>query len=438
MTITKQEFARRRATLMGMMEKNSIAILPAAKEKSRSRDVDYPYRQNSDLYYLSGFTEPDSVLVLVPGREQGESVLFCRERDKEREIWEGSRSGPEGACADYGADDAFPIGDIDEILPGLLEGRERVYYTMGKEADFDLRLMGWVNQIRSKVRAGATPPGEFLDLDHFLHDMRLYKSAAELRLMEEAGQISAAAHVRAMKICKPAMAEYALEAEIAFACAGKGGRHQAYNAIVGGGKNACVLHYTDNTEKLRDGDLVLIDAGCEYQYYASDITRTFPVNGKYSAEQKAVYEIVLAAQTAAIESIKAGVTWNVPHDISVKVITQGLIELGLLSGDVSARVEDGAYREFYMHRIGHWLGMDVHDVGDYKVGGEWRVLEPGMVMTVEPGIYIAPDNEAVAKKWRGIGVRIEDDVVVTKAGCRILTNDAPRSVEEIEALMAAG
>lgn len=436
MSISKQEFARRRQTLMGMMEPNSIAILPAADEKIRSRDTHYSYRPASDFYYLSGFPEPEAVLVLVPEREHGEFILFCRERDREKEIWDGYRAGPEGACKDFGADDAFPVSDMDEILPGLLEGRERVYYAMGRDAEFDRKVMSWINSIRAKVRSGATPPGEFLDLDHFLHDMRLYKSAAELRIMETAGEISAQAHIKAMQACKPGKYEYELEAEIAYHCAKQGARFQAYNPIVGGGKNGCILHYIENNEKLKDGDLVLIDAGCEYQYYASDITRTFPVSGKFSAEQRAVYDIVLAAQEAAIEKVVTGNHWNDPHDASVRVITEGLVELGLLKGEVDTLIEEQAYRDYYMHRIGHWLGMDVHDVGDYKVGGEWRVLEPGMVMTVEPGIYISPDNDNVPKKWRGIGIRIEDDVVVTKEGNRVLTVSVPKKPEEIEKLMA--
>lgn len=436
MSISKQEFARRRQTLMGMMEPNSIAILPTADEKIRSRDTHYSYRPGSDFYYLSGFPEPEAVIVLVPEREHGEFVLFCRERDREKEIWDGYRAGPEGACKDYGADDAFPISDMDEILPGLLEGRERVYYAMGRDTEFDRKVMSWINRIRAQVRSGATPPGEFLDLDHFLHDMRLYKSAAELRIMENAGEISAQAHIKAMKLCKPGLFEYELEAEITYHCAKEGARFQAYNSIVGGGKNGCILHYIENNEKLKDGDLVLIDAGCEYQYYASDITRTFPVNGKFSAEQRAIYDIVLAAQLAAIDVVKPGNHWNDPHDASVRVITQGLVDLGLLKGEVDLLIAEQAYREYYMHRIGHWIGMDVHDVGDYKVGGEWRVLEPGMVMTVEPGIYISPDNENVPKKWRGIGIRIEDDVVVTKEGNRILTSSVPKKPEDIEKLMA--
>ncbi|WNO08837.1 Xaa-Pro aminopeptidase [Teredinibacter sp. KSP-S5-2] len=436
MTIGKQEFSRRRKALMEMMEPNSIAILPSGRERTRSRDTDYFFRQDSDFYYLTGFTEPDAVLVLIPEREHGEFVLFCRDRDPEKEIWDGYRAGPEGAIVKYGADDAFPIDDIDEILSGLIEGRQRLYYAMGRDADFDKHVMDWVNRIRAKVRSGATPPGEFLDLDHILHDMRLYKSAAEIRLMEEAGRISAEAHIRAMRACKPGVYEYQLEAEIRHECAMQGAREQAYNPIVGGGKNACILHYVENTDKLKNGDLVLIDAGGEYQGYAADITRTFPVNGVFSKEQADIYRVVLRAQAAAMEKIVPGNHWNEPHDASVAAITQGLIDLGLLQGDLGDNIERETFKTFYMHRIGHWLGLDVHDVGDYKVGDEWRVLEPGMVMTVEPGIYISPDNEHVAKKWRGIGIRIEDDVLITKDGYRVLTDNAPRTIEEIEALMA--
>ncbi|GAB3112883.1 Xaa-Pro aminopeptidase [Aestuariicella hydrocarbonica] len=438
MSITKQEFARRRNKLMSMMEPNSIVILPAAQEKVRSRDTEYNFRQDSDFYYLTGFTEPESVLVLIPGREHGEFVLFCRERDREKETWNGYRAGPEGACDRFGADDAFPIDDIDDILPGLIEGRERVYYAMGKDADFDHQVMVWVNAIRAQVRTGAIPPGEFLDLDHFLHDMRLYKSAAEVRVMRRAGEISANAHARAMRLCKPGMYEYQLEAEIQHEFAFHGARFPAYNTIVGGGKNGCILHYVENSDELKDGDLVLIDAGCELDYYAADITRTFPVNGTFNAEQRALYELTLKAQEAAIAVIKPGHHWNDPHEASVQVITEGLVELGLLIGDVAELIEQEAYKEFYMHRIGHWLGIDVHDVGDYRVGGEWRVLEPGMCMTVEPGIYVAADNAGVDAKWRGIGIRIEDDVLITKEGCEVLTSAVPKTIDDIEALMAAG
>jgi Xaa-Pro aminopeptidase len=435
MRITKQEFARRRKALMALMEPNSIAIVPAAPERTRSRDTEHHYRQDSDLYYLSGFPEPQAVLVLIPGRDHGEYVLFVRERNREREIWDGYRAGPEGACKEYEADDAFPIDDIDDILPGLIEGRERVYYAMGKDSEFDKQVMDWVNTIRAKVRSGATPPGEFLDLSHFLNELRLFKSAAELRVMKEAGEISARAHVRAMKLAKPGVMEYQLEAEILHEFQMSGARFAAYNTIVGGGKNGCILHYIENSAPLKNGDLVLIDAGCELENYAADITRTFPVNGKFSPEQKALYEICLKAQLEAIAVAKPGNHWNDPHETTVRVITQGLVDVGLLDGNVDELIKAEAYKEFYMHRAGHWLGMDVHDVGDYKVGGEWRLLEPGMVMTVEPGIYVAPDNERVAKKWRGIGIRIEDDVVITKEGNEILTKDVPKTVEDIERLM---
>jgi Xaa-Pro aminopeptidase len=433
--ISQQEFARRRRDLMAQMEPNSIAIVPAAREKIRNRDVEYPFRQDSDFYYLTGFPEPDAVLVLLPAREHGEFVLFCRERDPTMELWNGYRAGPEGACERYGADDAFPVGDMDDILPGLIEGRDRVYYAMGRNADFDRRVMQWINVIRSKVRAGAHPPGEFLDLDHLLHDLRLFKSAAEIRLMREAGQISARAHCRAMQFCEPGQYEYQLEAEILHEFARGGARHTAYGSIVGAGANGCILHYRENDAQIRSGDLVLIDAGCELEHYASDITRTFPANGKFTKEQQALYELTLAAQLAAIDTIKAGAHWNEPHDATVRVIAQGLIDLGLLSGDLQEVIENESYKAFYMHRAGHWLGMDVHDVGDYKVGGDWRVLEPGMAMTVEPGIYVSPHNTEVARKWRGIGIRIEDDVVITKKGCEVLTGDVPKSVRDIEKLM---
>lgn len=435
--ISKQEFARRRKQFMAQMEADSIAIVPSASEKIRNRDCEYPFRQDSDFYYLTGFAEPDAVLILMPGRtKHGQCILFCRDRDPTMELWNGYRAGPEGACEDYGADDAFPVGDIDDILPGLLEGRERVYYAMGRNADFDRKVMSWVNVIRSKVRAGAHPPGEFLDLDHILHDLRLYKSAAEIRIMHKAGKISANAHVRAMQFCKPGVMEYQLEAEILHEFALNGARHPAYSTIVGAGKNGCILHYIDNNSKIKDGDLILIDAGCELEHYAADITRTFPANGKFSKEQKALYNVVLKAQLAAIKTIKPGGHWNQAHDVTVKVITEGLIELGLLKGELKKLIAKEAYRDFYMHRAGHWLGMDVHDVGDYKVANKWRVLEEGMVMTVEPGIYVAPDNTKVAKKWRGIGIRIEDDVVVTKDGYKVLTDDVPKTVDAIEALMA--
>ena len=436
MKISKAEFARRRKNLMGMMDKHTIAIIPGAREVTRSRDTEYPFRQNSDLFYLTGFEEPDAVLVLVPGRRQGQVVLFCRERDPDMELWNGYRLGPEGAVAYLGVDDAFPIDDLDEILPGLIEGTQRIYYSMGHDDVFDQRVMGWVNQIRKLVRTGAAPPADFTDLAFLLHEQRLIKSAAEVRVMRKAGEISAAAHVRAMQECQPGRYEYHLEAAIQHTFAEHGARFPAYNSIVGSGANACVLHYTENASKMRAGDLVLIDAGCEYQGYAADITRTFPVSGQFSNEQRAIYDVVLEAQRAAIAKVRPGNTWNQPHDATVRVITRGLIKLGLLRGKERELIKAEAYRDFYMHRAGHWLGLDVHDVGEYRVDGRWRQLEPGMVLTIEPGIYVAADNTKVPKRWRGIGVRIEDDVVVTEQGCDVLTGDVPKRADEIEALMS--
>ena len=434
--IPRTEYVRRRKALMAEMEPNSIAILPAAPMYIRNRDVEHIYRQDSDFQYLSGFPEPEAVIALIPGREHGEYVLFCRERDPARELWDGLRAGQDGAISEYGADDAFPIGDIDDILPGLIEGRSRVYYAIGSNQEFDHRLMEWINTIRSKARQGAQPPNEFVALDHLLHDLRLYKSANEAKVMRQAAEISARAHIRAMQASRAGLYEYHLEAELDYEFRKGGAKMPAYGSIVAAGKNACILHYRENDAVLKDGDLVLIDAGCEIDCYASDITRTFPVSGRFSTEQKAIYELVLAANEEAFKHIAPGKHWNEAHEATVRVITAGLVELGLLNGDVDELIAAEAYKPFYMHRAGHWLGMDVHDVGDYKVGGEWRVLEPGMAMTVEPGLSIAADNQDVAKKWRGIGVRIEDDVVVTRHGCEILTSGVPKSVAEIEALMA--
>lgn len=437
-TISVNEHRERRARLMEQMENGSIAIIPSATEIIRNNDVHFGFRQNSDFQYLTGFDEPDSLAVLMPGREQAEYVLFVRDKDKDREIWDGYRAGPDGAVEAFGADDAFPIDDVDDILPGLMEGRTRVYAHMGVDASFDHQLMAWLNQIRSKVRQGAVPPDDFSDISHLLHDMRMIKSKQEIAIMTDAAKLSAAAHTRAMTRCKPGMWEYQLQAEIEHECMMGGSPRPAYPAIVGGGKNGCILHYGENNQKLNDGDLVLIDAGCELQYYASDITRTFPVNGRFSTEQRAIYDLVLKSQYAAIEAVKPGAHWNAAHEVTVQVLTEGLVELGLLKGDVDKLIEDEAYREFFMHKTGHWLGLDVHDVGDYKVGGEWRVLEPGMALTIEPGIYVSPDNTDVEEKWRGIGIRIEDDVIVTRDGCDVLSKDVVKKPEEIEALMGGG
>jgi Xaa-Pro aminopeptidase len=434
---TQKEFARRRKQLMKGMGRDAIAILPAAPERTRNSDVLYNFRQDSDFQYLTGFGEPQAVAVLIPGRPQGEYVLFVRERSKEREIWDGRRAGPAGACKQYGADDAFPIDDIDEILPGLIEQRSRVYYTMGQYHDFDQRIVSWVNTLRSQARSGRHPPQEFVALDHVLHDMRLYKSRAELAQMRRSGEIAAGAHIRAMQFTQPGRNEFEVMAELVHEF-GRHGADTSYHPIVGGGGNSCVLHYHENNARLNDGDLLLIDAGCEHEYYASDITRTFPVNGRFSPEQRAVYEVVLAAQHAAFAKVRRGNHWNEPHDAAVRAITQGLVKIGLLKGSLPQLIRDGAYKKFFMHRTGHWLGIDVHDVGDYKIGDQWRVLEPGMVLTIEPGIYIPAGTKGVPKRFWNIGIRIEDDVVVSPRGdCEVLSKGVPTDPDAIEKIMAA-
>jgi len=427
--------AKHRKQLMRMIGHDSIAILPAAPVRTRNRDVDYPYRSDSDFYYLSGFPEPEGVIVLVPGRKQGEYILFCRDKDKEQEVWHGRRYGPEGAMEHFLADDAFPIEDIDDILPGLMEHCERVYYTMGLDPQFDKRVMDWVNSLRNTSRSGTHVPYEFVSLDYLLHDMRLFKNRDELRLMKKAAAISSAAHKRAMKFCKPGVYEYQLDAEIMHELQ-MNGAGWAYPSIVGGGANGCILHYTENSDQLKDGDLVLIDAGGEFGGYDADITRTFPVNGKYSAAQKEIYELVLEANLAGIKKVKPGNHWNDPHVAAVKVLTKGMVELGLLKGTVAKLIKEETYKKYYMHRTGHWLGMDVHDVGDYKVDEQWRLLEPGMALTIEPGLYI-PHGSRGAKRWWDIGVRIEDDVVVTKDGHEVLSAPCPKAVADIEKLMAS-
>jgi Xaa-Pro aminopeptidase len=428
--------AQHRRQLMRMMGENSIAILPSAPVLLRNRDVEHGFRQDSDFYYLSGFPEPESVIVMAPGRKQGQYILFCRERDRKKETWDGRRYGPEGAVDYFGADDAFPITDLEDILPGLMEHCESVYYTIGLNPEFDKHVMNCVNNLRSKSRGGTQVPYEFVSLDYLLHDMRLFKHRDELRMMRKASKISVQAHINAMKACRPGMYEYELEAELLYQFQ-RNGAGWAYPSIVGGGANSCILHYTENNEALNDGEMVLIDAGAEYQGYAADITRTFPVNGRFNIAQREIYELVLEAQEAAIKKVKPGNHWNDPHQAAVRVLTRGMVELGLLKGDVKSLIREGGYSKFYMHRTGHWLGMDVHDVGDYKVDDEWRLLEKGMVLTVEPGLYIPAGTRGV-KRWWNIGVRIEDDVAVTRDGHEVLSAGLPRSCEEIEAVMNGG
>ena len=431
--MNSKEFEKRRRQLMKMVGPGGIVILPSAPVRTRSRDVEYRYRQDSDFFYMTGFAEPEAVAVLVPGRPNGEYLLFCREKNPKREQWDGMRAGQAGAIAQYDADDAFPIDDLDDILPGIIESCSRVYYTMGLYADFDARMAEWVNTLRAQLGRGVHTPQEFVALDHLLHDMRLYKSRGEISAMRKSAKVAVEAHKRAMKVTQPGMYEYEVEAEFIHEYRQNDASH-SYSPIVGGGKNACILHYVENNAVLKDGDLLLIDAGCELDYYASDITRTFPVNGRFSSEQRAVYEIVLEAQHAAIEKTVVGNHWNDPHDAAVKTITKGLKKLGLLEGSLPRLIKDEAYTPYYMHRTGHWIGMDVHDVGDYKVGDEWRMLEAGMVTTVEPGIYIG-NSRKIPKQFRNIGIRIEDDVAVTTKGPDVLTKGLVKDPDDIESLM---
>ena len=422
---------------MQQIGKGNIGLIGSAPVQTRNRDVDYPYRQDSDFYYLTGFNEPEALAVFIPGRPQGQYILFCREFDEKKALWEGAHAGLGGATDDYGADDAFPIDDLDDILPGLLENKAKVFYPMGRDSDLDHHLLDWVHHLRNQARAGVSAPLELVSLEHILHEMRLVKSPAEIKLMRRAAEVSADAHLKAMRNCRVGLFEYQIEAEIIYHFLQQGLRAVAYPSIVAGGNNACVLHYTQNKDKLAAGDLLLIDAGAECDHYAADITRTFPVSGRFTEPQRLLYQLVLEAQSAAIAEIKPGAPWNAAHDASVNVLTKGLVKLGLLKGKVAKLIKDEAYKTFYMHRIGHWLGMDVHDVGDYKVNGEWRLLEPGMVLTVEPGLYVAKDCETVDGQWRGIGIRIEDDVLVTNDGHEILTGGVPKTIEEIEAIMQA-
>ena len=428
----RKEFARRRRQFMRMIGKDAIAILPAAPVRHRNGDIEYAYRQDSHFYYLTGFQEPDAVAVLAPGRPHAEYLLFVREHDALRESWDGPRAGTEGAVEAYGADDAFPIEDIDEILPGLMEQRSQIFYSMGTHLDFDPRILSWVNGLRVQSRQGAGGLQEFVALNHVLDDMRLYKSRPEQASLRGAAQIAVGAHRRAIRFARPGRMEYEVMAEVLHEFRS----HNAdisYHPIVGGGANACVMHYRANDRPLCDGDLLLLDAGCEHDYYASDITRTFPVNGKFTAVQRAVYEVVLEAQIAAIDKVRSGNHWNDPHEAAVRVVTQGLSKLGLLKGSIPKLIKEQAYLPYFNHRTGHWLGLDVHDVGDYKVGGEWRVLEPGMALTVEPGIYIRPSAK-VPKEFWNIGIRIEDEVLVTQGAPEVLTGALEKTPDAIEAL----
>ncbi|MEN8425695.1 Xaa-Pro aminopeptidase [Acinetobacter schindleri] len=436
--LTQAEFQERRDILAGEMGLRSIAIIATSPVALRNRDADYKYRADSSFFYLTGFAEPEAVAVIetFDSEEEGYTYsLFCRERDREMEIWNGYRAGVDGAVDDYEADEAYAIDLLDEEILEKLQNKDKLFYRVGHSAEFDARVAKWIAQASGESRKGKSAPAQIVQLDRIVDEMRLHKDANEIELMQIASDISAEAHTRAMQTVRPGMMEYALEAELNYVF-GKNGCVPSYNSIVGGGENACILHYVENDKELKDGDLVLIDAACEYQFYASDITRTFPVNGKFSTEQKALYNIVLDAQIAAINAVQIGNSYKEPHNVAVRILVQGLLDLDIMQGNIEEIIETESFRQFYMHGTGHWLGMDVHDVGAYKTNGEWRSYEEGMVVTVEPGLYIAPDDETVDPKWRGIGIRIEDDVVATQNGPLVLTAKVVKTVEDIEALMA--
>lgn len=445
-TIPASEFAKRRKQLLTALGDNAIAIIQASKVVIRNRDADFPFRQDSDFLYLTGFNEPNAVAVFIPGRPEGEYILFCQAKDPAMERWTGKRAGIEGVVKDYGVDQAFKLEELDQQMVKFLAGRREVYYRLGFETEFDLRVLTWLNALRRQARNGVAVPHTFKLLDTLVHEMRLFKSPAELEMMRYAAQVAARAHTQAMRSCRPGLFEFEVQAEIEREFR-KEGMEPSYTSIVGGGENACILHYVENRSELKAGDLLLIDAGSEHQGYASDITRSFPVNGRFSLEQGQLYQVVLDAQKAAIAAVKPGNHWDAPHQAAIRSLTAGLVELGLLQGELEELIqdppkpEDGSaakeapYRQFYMHKTGHWLGLDVHDVGDYKINGEWRILEPGMVLTVEPGLYISPADH-VDPKWWNIGIRIEDDVLVTAEGCEVLTAGVVKEMTDIEALMA--
>ena len=429
------EFAARRKQLLEAMG-DGVAVFPSAPLAIRNHDVEHPYRQNSDFYYLSGFDEPESVLVLSNQHEEHRAVLFVRPRMPEREIWDGPRAGVEGAVERFGVDAAFPIAEIADRLPDYLGNVERVLYRLADNEYFDRTLFECLRHLRRGGRRGVSAPETVIDPSAHLHEMRLRKSEREIELMRRAAAITTEAHLSAMRLASHGVHEYELDAELLHVFRKHGSERPAYESIVGSGPNATILHYRAGSRTMNDGELVLIDAGCEYEYYASDVTRTFPVNGRFSPEQRALYGVVLAAQKSAVEAVRPGVTLEEIHRGAVRSMTEGLVEIGLLHGAIDTLIEEKKYEPFYMHRTSHWLGMDVHDVGRYYVGGEHRALEPGFVLTVEPGLYVAEDAEGIDERWRGIGIRIEDDVVVTATGHEVLTAAVPKEVADLEAACA--
>ena len=426
-----EPYSTRRSTLLKQLG-DGVAVIPTAPERVRNRDSHHPYRFDSYFWYLSGFPEPEAVIVLLGGKEP-RSILFCREKNEEREVWDGFRYGPQTACEAFGFDEAYAFSEFEAKLPEQIANRSTLWHALGHDAEWDAKIVTALNTVRAQSRAGKRAPGEIRDLREALDRMRLLKDAHEAEHMRRAAAIASAGHARAMRACRPGMAEYELEAELGYEFRKRGADGHAYSPIVAGGRNACVLHYIENNKLLGEQAMVLIDAGCEVGGYASDITRTFPVNGRFSPVQRDVYEIVLAAQSAALAAIKPGTPFIAYHDAALRVLTQGMIDLKLLVGNLDQLIENEAYKPYYMHRTGHWLGLDVHDAGDYKTGDEWATLEPGMALTVEPGLYLRPGAD-VPEHLHGIGIRIEDDVFVTGEGCEVYTS-APKTTTEIEEVM---
>jgi Xaa-Pro aminopeptidase len=428
-------YAGRRTRLAQLMQRG-VTVVSTAPEQTRNRDAHYPYRYDSYFYYLTGFPEPEAVLVVTAG-ENARSLLFCRERNAEREAWDGVRFGPEQARDQFGFDECHAIAELDALMPQLLADQPELYCHLGGDEQWNRRVMGWIAAVRAQARSGVAAPAAIHDVHALLDEMRLIKDAHELAIMRRAAQISTDAHRRAMRVARPGCVEYEIEAELLHEFRRRGAQAPAYTPIVAGGANACVLHYVRNDAVLEAGDLLLVDAGCELDGYAADITRTYPVSGKFGPAQRDVYQMVLAAQAAAIATVRPGAPWTAPHDTAVRVLAQGLVDFGLCQGSVDKVIEAGDYKQFYMHRTGHWLGLDVHDAGDYKRDNQWRELKPGMVLTVEPGCYIRA-GDGVPPQFADIGIRIEDDVLVTASGNEVLTHAAPKTVADIEALMQSG
>lgn len=435
-TPSENEFKQRREELMRRIG-GGVAIFPASPSAIRNGDVEHEYRQDTDFYYLTGFEEPSAVAVLAPQHPEHKFVLFVQAKDREREVWTGWRAGEEGAKRDFGADAAFTIDKLDEELPKLAEKADRIYYRFGSDPTFDERLVGLLRRFQRQRQREGTGPTSVIDPAEMLHEMRLIKTPNELELLRRAIDISCEGHLAAIRALRPGAYEYEIEAELRYVFRKSGSPRCGYTTIVGSGANATVLHYTVNNQQIKDGDLVLIDAGAEFGYYTGDVTRTMPAGGKFTDDQAVLYRLVLDAQLEAIETVRPGATFIEPHARAVRVLTEGLVRLGLLEGEIDKLMEENALKKFYMHRTSHWLGMDVHDAGPYKVADEWRRLAPGMVLTIEPGLYIAADEEGVDPRYRGIGIRIEDDVLVTEQGYEVLSARAPKTIEQIESTMAA-